>query len=216
MMNPALSNVHPAPAAGRSRRRAFTISWFAVTLTGELLAVAFVALTVATTFGGAVLAALFEGTVLGMLQFRVLRGLLPQPALWIAATVGGTVLGRSVEYLLDNTPAVGVFSHMAGLIPLLLGIPLGVAIGAMLAAPQWFVLRGHGRDAWKWPLVTAIAWAVAFPLGLIGAGSVDMRAGDAAFLMQSFAIITVSLAVVASLQAWVLGYILLSPRDPAT
>ena len=49
-------------------------------------------------------------------------------------------------------------------------IALAMILGAILAIPQWWVLRRHVGMAGWWLPANALAWAVAMPLIFVAAG----------------------------------------------
>ncbi len=103
-----------------------------------------------------------EGTVaiglaMGLLQWIVLRNLIPQAGWWIAASGLGWALGFLVtEYLLPAEIVV------------LQGAFLGLFMGLL----QWLVLRQKVRLAAWWILVSALGWAIGPILGLPLVGAV--------------------------------------------
>lgn len=118
-----------------------------------------------------------EGTVVGFAQWIVLRQRVPELArrTWVLATLIGAVaawflgmlpgtlgslFGDSFE--LSDAKFGGMAQYLgAGL--------MGAMLGAVLALPQWRVLRRFvARSAW-WLPANALAWGVAMPLVFLAA-----------------------------------------------
>lgn len=128
----------------------------AQTMTASLLAI------VLMTATGAV-----EGLVVGLLQWSVLRRPFPSIArrTWVVATVTGAVvawfLGSLPSTLMDmgaqqgSTPVAG--PPLATVLMLAAG--MGFVLGAVLAYPQWRVLRRAISGAWVWIPANCVAWA---------------------------------------------------------
>lgn len=100
-------------------------------------------------------AGLVEGTFLGAGQAIVLRRAVPDvsPRWWVLATATGAMLAYALGMLPsslggDWSPPVAV----AG------GIVLGVLLLMTIGGAQWLVLRRHVRHAYRWILITGIAW----------------------------------------------------------
>jgi hypothetical protein len=119
----------------------------------------------------------FEGAVVGFAQWLVLCGRLTDLARrsWILATVAGAVaawflgmLPSTVMALAGNGGGEGPDFEGAGVFVMAAGV--GLVLGAVLATPQWRVLRRHVRGAGWWIPANAIAWAVAMPLIFLAAG----------------------------------------------
>jgi hypothetical protein len=120
----------------------------------------------------------YEGAIAGTAQWLVLRRLLPalRAQNWIGATVAGAViawmLGRLPTALADwksVSGGVGQTAPSASEI-FLLSAAAGAALGLILGAAQWVVLRGHVRRAGLWIGGNALAWAAGMPLIFLAAG----------------------------------------------
>ena len=120
----------------------------------------------------------YEGAIVGTAQWLVLRRALPslRARNWIGATVAGAVvawmLGRIPSALADwksVSGGVGQTEPSASVI-LLLSAAAGAALGLILGAAQWVVLRGHVRRAGLWIGANALAWAAGMPLIFVAAG----------------------------------------------
>lgn len=172
----------------------FWLRWVAANALGELLGLAPIALAglalarVLAESGGvaAALAAMLifcilgalEGAVMGLAQWLVLRRRLPEVTRrsWVLATLIGAV----AAWLLRVLPSTlgSLFAISSGLADAQLdggGVHLraaamGAVLGAVLAFPQWRVLRRFvARSAW-WLAANALAWGVAMPLIFLAAG----------------------------------------------
>ena len=120
----------------------------------------------------------YEGAIVGAAQWLVLRRVLPslRARQWIVATVAGALiawtLGRIPSALADwesvsggaGQPAPGASTIV------LLSAAAGAALGLILGAAQWVVLRGHVRRAGLWIGANALAWAAGMPLIFVAAG----------------------------------------------
>src|SRR5574341_859707 len=121
----------------------------------------------------------FEGVLVGLLQWRVLRDALPHlpRADWIKATA----LGAGIAWTLGMLPST-IFSLMeppstadaapmqepSAAVVLLLAAARGMALVAILAAPQWWTLRRHVRRAGWWIPANMLAWALGMALIFAG------------------------------------------------
>lgn len=113
-----------------------------------------------------------EGGVVGWLQWLVLRRPFPQIArrAWIRATIIGAVVAwflGSLPSTLMDMGAAGADTAVAEpslAIVLLLAAGMGLALGLVLAFPQWRVLRAAVPRAWVWLPANAAAWAVGMPI----------------------------------------------------
>jgi hypothetical protein len=114
----------------------------------------------------------------GLFQWRVLRDALPglPRADWVKATA----LGAGIAWTLGLLPST-VISMMetqsadpapmqepSTAVVLLLAAGMGMALGAVLAAPQWIVLRRYVRRAGWWVPANMLAWALGMALIFAG------------------------------------------------
>ncbi|HEX2728741.1 MAG TPA: hypothetical protein VHM16_03240 [Rubrobacteraceae bacterium] len=130
------------------------------------------------TAGAAILAGtLIEGTVVGTAQWLVLRRPLPDVKwrAWALATAAGAFAawtlgmlpstlmsaGSGVDGAASAEPEAAVVYGLAAL--------MGLVAGAILGAPQWFVLRRHVRRAALWIPANALAWAPGMVLAFVAA-----------------------------------------------
>ncbi len=119
---------------------------------------------------GVALGAVVEGGIVGTAQWLVLRA--PLGGLrwrrWAIATALGAgiawAIGMTVNGVMAMTSAESGGGAEAqgpeGLTLYALAAGLGLVAGAVLAAPQWWVLRGYVPRAGWWIPANACAWAV--------------------------------------------------------
>lgn len=150
----------------------------------------------------------YEGAIVGAAQWLVLRRVLPslRATNWIAATVAGAVtawmLGRIPSALADwksVSGGAGQPEPSASMI-LLLSAAAGAALGLILGAAQWVVLRDHVRRAGLWIGANALAWAVGMPLIFLAAGMPASQ--TSALAIGALALVTVGVtgAVVGAIE----------------
>jgi hypothetical protein len=124
---------------------------------------------VAAALLGVVLAACVEGSVVGTAQWLVLRA--PLAGLRWRHWAIATAIGAAIAWALGMTPSVvmalaGPSSDEMGiqepdaLTMYALAAGLGLVAGPVLAAAQWWVLRGYLPRAGWWIPANACAWAV--------------------------------------------------------
>jgi hypothetical protein len=127
---------------------------------------------------------LIEGAVVGLLQWGVLRRPFPRVTrcAWLVATLIGVLvawfLGSLPATLIDmgadaaqapaQEPEAWVVSTMAA--------AMGLVLGAILALPQWRVLRRAVGRAWVWLPANSAAWGAGMPI-VFAAADLAYRAG---------------------------------------
>jgi MFS family permease len=119
---------------------------------------------------GGALAGAVEGSVVGWVQWRVLRG--PLPAIgrraWIVATAAGAALawaiGMSLGTLASPSEEPSFAVIVAG------AAVLGAALGALLGAGQWLVLRHQVARAERWVIANSLGWTIGMVVAFGGAG----------------------------------------------
>ena len=112
---------------------------------------------------------LIEGAVVGFAQGRELGRVLPRFSHreWVVATA----VGAGVAWLLGMAPSTvvalaspptdtGVSAEPPVAVVLVLAAGMGLALGPILALPQWWVLRRMVPRAGWWVAANAAAWAV--------------------------------------------------------
>lgn len=151
----------------------------------------------------------YEGAIVGVAQWLVLRRLLPslRAKSWIAATVTGAVvawmLGRIPSALADWESVSGGVGQPAPSLPVIVGLSAaaGAALGVILGAAQWFVLREHVRRAPVWIAANALAWATGMPLIFIAAGIPGPRASVVSIAALLLVTVAAAGAVVGAVEA---------------
>lgn len=113
-----------------------------------------------------------EGAVVGVLQRSVLRR--PFPAIARRAWVLATIIGAVVAWFLGSLPStlMDKGSQQTDVAPqeppawliLLLAAGMGLVLGAVLAYPQYRVLRKAVAGAWIWIPANCLAWALGMPV----------------------------------------------------
>ncbi|WP_431925887.1 hypothetical protein [Amycolatopsis tucumanensis] len=146
------------------RGRALAWSWFWIVTLAEFAGFAVPAGVGALTAGSApavavpalLAAGAVEGAALGCGQALVLRHALPalRTRRWIAATSAGAVLA----YLAGTIPAAAEVDRWSPVEAGAAAVVLGLVLLASLGTAQWPLLRRHLSRAWRWILVTAVAW----------------------------------------------------------
>jgi hypothetical protein len=162
---------------------------------------------VAVTLLAVALGAVCEGGIVGTLQWLVLRR--PAPSIRWGVWVGATALGAGIAWALGMVPSA-VMSFVpaqpsadstqgfdiAGPAMLPLAATMGIALGAILGAAQWIVLRRHVPRAGWWIPANAIAWAVGMALVFTGMGFIPDSGGATTGIIAAV-IICVALAGIA-------------------
>ena len=89
----------------------------------------------------------------------LLRRYLPRMIGWIPATLLGWLMPFVTGFLILNVLGLqnDTFSLMLGLL----------LIGAMVALPQWLLLRQHVRHAFWWILAVGLGWGLVGLLNLV-------------------------------------------------
>lgn len=186
---------HPLPAAHTPWPWRFWSAWVGANAVAELLGLGASALLWVLYFLGmeerlgAIGAAslvvigstLFEGTAVGLAQWQILRQALPK--LSVGAWWGATSVGALIAWTLGMTPST-LFSlssetaasvnggaspaEISDALIYTLAAGMGLALGPLLALPQWWVLRRHlpqsQANSWWWIPANAAAWALGMPI----------------------------------------------------
>jgi hypothetical protein len=168
----------------------FIARWAAVSIIAQSSSAALAFIAVAASWAGVLPVILLEACLLGAGQRWVMRRTAPGLERgWFAATVGGMVVGRYVQFGADTSVAASTVAAWPGLIQILLGAVLGSVVGALMAAPQAYLLAQRVPGAWRWIAVRSAAWSIALP-ALMVAGSwlaAVSGAGFAALVATMFA-----------------------------
>jgi hypothetical protein len=122
---------------------------------------------------------LIEGLIVGTAQWLVLRG--PLPRLTWRAWAIATGLGAMIAWMLGMLPStlMSAGAEAAGApapevsdaLMYALAALMGLALGPVLATPQWAALRGHVRRAAWWIPANALAWALGMAVIFAGMGA---------------------------------------------
>jgi hypothetical protein len=165
-----------------------------------------------------VVGSLFEGALVGYAQAQVLAPRLPR--LRRHRWVWATLLGAGVAWLLGLLPAtVGDLLDHEGLAEepssgfMLLGAALsGAVLGAVLALPQWKVLRHFVKGAWRWLPANAAAWSIGMTIVFAGMDRLAWAGGIAGVADGVFLVCAMAGGVVGAVHGWVLQRLLSSPE----
>jgi hypothetical protein len=164
--------------------------WVGANAVGELAGLGLVAAigaSIVTQIGepqdmGAILgfAALFvalgllEGLIVGAAQAQVLRAFFQRRA-WIAATVLGAALAWTLGMIPSTAMALAAgpaaeaqMAEPPALVQLALAVGLGAVAGAVLALPQWRLMRRTVGDAGSWIAANALGWMGGMPIIFAG------------------------------------------------
>jgi hypothetical protein len=144
-------------------------------------------------------AGLYEGTVLGVGQALVLRRAIPGLSMprWVLATAVGAVLA----YALGLLPS-SLGGDWSQAVTIAGSIVLGVLIVMTIGGTQWLVLRRHLDGAYRWILITAIAWLLGLA-ALFGLSTPLWQAGQS--LVITIAIGVCGGLLMAAVTAWLTG-----------
>jgi hypothetical protein len=218
---------------GRRRVNGLWSRWVGANTLGETIGLGFtalVAVAIAPTVGagdrravvGAAVAMVgagaVEGVILGFAQWRVLRrASSPVTARsWIGATTIGALvawsLGMLPSVLIDLGGQAGSAPPVTGAQQLALAAALGLALGPVLAAPQWWVLRRTVHRAGRWITANAVAWAAGMPVIFAFAGNVPADASPLLVAAMVIAACATAGAVVGAVHGTWLIRLLADPR----
>jgi hypothetical protein len=167
----------------------FVASWAVVSLVAESSGAAVALAAAAVSWAGILPIIGLEACLLGFGQRWILRrqssGL---ERGWVAATIGGTLLGRCLQFGADSGVAASIVFTWPVAMQIASGVALGALVGALMAIPQAFVLTGRVRRGWRWIGIRAIAWSIALPsLMLAGSWLADASgSGLAALVLAMF------------------------------
>jgi hypothetical protein len=219
--------------AGRRRVSRLWSRWVGANTLGETIGLGFtalVAVAIVPTVGagdrravvlGAVAmlgAGAVEGVVLGFAQWRVLH--LASSTVTARSWIGATTIGALVAWSLGMLPSVMIeLGGQAGSEPpvteaqqLALAAALGLALGPVLAAPQWWVLRRSVHRAGRWITANAVAWAAGMPVIFAFAGNVPADASRSLIVAMVIAACATAGAVVGAVHGTWLVRLLADPR----
>lgn len=220
-----------------SEMAGFWIRWVVANAVGELLGlgpVALIGVTLARVLGesGGAAAALvslmlfsalgaFEGAVVGYAQWLVLRShfrAMPARSWTMATAIGAAIawfmgmLPATAAFSSEGPVSVGEHDEFAMVTMSLIEVGMGAVLGAVLAAPQWLVLRRHVDRAVWWLPANAVAWTVAMPLVFLAAGADLMQFGMAPAIAAVIALIAGAGALAGAIHGLVLVRLLTAVR----
>lgn len=205
----------------------FWLRWVAANAVGELLglgpaaAVGILLARVLVETGGivAALASLLlftllgalEGAIVGLAQRMVLHRRLPGVTRrsWVAATAAGAAAAWFLGMLPATAMSLLQDAHAGspeadGAWGLAMAAGMGLALGMVLATPQWLVLRRFVDRAGWWLPANAVAWAVAMPLVFLASGLPLPQDGLVPLLAAVLAVIAGAGALVGAIHGAVL------------
>jgi hypothetical protein len=156
---------------------------------------------VAVMMAGVMIAAgALEGVIVGFAQWLVLRRRLRRLSRreWVAATAIGALVAWAVGMAPSTLMALNQSARsspppeMSDSVKYALASVMGVALGTILGAPQWRVLRRYVSRASLWVWANAAAWAVGMPVVFIGAGASPV--GSSALRIALTIVVTIAAA----------------------
>lgn len=150
--------------------------------------------------GVMIAAGTLEGVIVGFAQWLVLRRRLRRMSRreWITATAIGAfaawVIGMAPSTLMALNQNAGSSPppEISDSVKYALAAVMGAALGMILGAPQWRVLRRYASGASLWIWANAAAWAVAMPVVFIGAGASPV--GASALSVALTVVVTIAAA----------------------
>jgi hypothetical protein len=172
---------------------------------------------VALTMAGVMIAAgALEGVIVGYAQWLVLRRRLCRLSRreWVTATAIGAFLAWAIGMApstlmaLDQNAGSSPPPEMSDALKYALASVMGVALGTILGAPQWRVLRRYASGASLWVWANAAAWAVGMPVVFIGAGTSPVGASALSIALKLFVTIAAAGASVGAIHGVALLWLL--------
>lgn len=101
------------------------------------------------------------GAVIGIMQWVVLRPLVPQAGWWALASAVGWAVGQML---------------VVTMFPTKVGVIAGAFLGAILGLGQWIVLRRWFHQAGWWIIMSTLGWALGLA-GMLGPSMVGAVVG---------------------------------------
>jgi hypothetical protein len=174
---------------------------------------AHVALTMA---GVMITAGALEGVIVGFAQWLVLRHRLCRMGRreWVTATAIGAFLAWAIGMAPSTLTALNQNTgsspppEMSDAVKYALASVMGAALGTILGAPQWRVLRRYASGASLWVWANAAAWAVGMPVVFIGAGTSPVGASALSIALKVVMIIAAAGASVGAINGVALLWLL--------
>lgn len=154
----------------------------------------------------------FEGVLVGIGQRWAMRSWFDELpwGYWIAATGGGAFVAWTFGMVPSTLMSLGAEAaqafapDMPDALQLLLAIPLGAVAGALLAFPQFLVLRRYLERAGRWIAANAAAWALGMPLVFLSAGGMPPGLSPTVAAVRVLGTIAAAGAVVGAVHGWAL------------
>lgn len=192
------------------------LQWALANVAGEVLGLGLagaVAITLVLTIGepgtalvavmmaGVMIAAgALEGVIVGFTQWLVLRRRLRRLSWWewVTATAIGALVAWAVGMAPSTLMALNQSARssppppMSDAVKYAFASVMGVALGTILGAPQWRVLRRYVSRASLWVWANAAAWAIGMPMVFIGAGASPV--GASALRIALTVVVTIAAA----------------------
>lgn len=198
------------------RSTRFVAAWIASVILAEVLAVTAASLIPDESAIAVLGVAIVEGLCLGLVQRRLMRERLPQLQIpWLAATLGGVVIARGVQFSIETGPLMSLSYQLPAAAQYVGAGAAGLAIGTIMAIPQLLALRGRVVHAATWVAARAAGTAVTFVWLLVAQralGAIDTG------LVLSFAILigvfATGAAAAGTIEATILAH-LLADQPPA-
>ncbi|MCL4861341.1 MAG: hypothetical protein KJZ93_18130 [Caldilineaceae bacterium] len=156
---------------------------------------------------------LLEGAAVGFAQWWVLRKALPQMRwqAWFVATAIGAFMAWTLGMIpstalsLSAETSAGPPPEVNNWLVYSLAALMGIVLGPVLGAPQWWVLRRFVRDAWWWVPAQSAAWAAGMVAIFVGVSMIPAEGGVTAVIVL---IVLGSLAVAGALVGAIHGVVL--------
>jgi len=150
--------------------------------------------------GVMIAAGTLEGVIVGFAQWLVLRRRLRRLSRWewITATTIGAFLAWAIGMAPSTLMALNQNAgsspppEMSDAVKYALASVMGAALGMILGAPQWRVLRRYASGASLWVWANAAAWGVGMPVVFIGAGASPV--GASALSVALTVVVTIAAA----------------------
>lgn len=159
---------------------------------------------------------LIEGSAVGLAQWSVLRRRLP--ALTWQGWLVVTAVGALVAWTLGMVPSTVMAANagatieppaeMSDLLTYSLAAGMGIVLGAVLGAPQWWVLRRYLPHAGWWVPANMLAWAVGMPVVFLGMSLAPEAGVTVAFVLALLGTLAVAGALVGAVHGVVLVWLL--------
>lgn len=157
-----------------------------------------------------------EGSAVGLAQWSVLRQRLPTLTWqsWLVATATGALIAWTLGMVPSTVFSMSAAAtaepppEMSDLLIYSLAAGMGFVLGAILGAPQWWVLRRHLPGAGWWIPANMLAWAVGMPAVFLGMSLAPAAGVTVAFVLTLLGVLAVAGAFVGAIHGAVLVWLL--------